>query len=511
MVFETLLGFELPPLAIVAVALVVILVVNYWASSPPNIPPFPARPYPILGHLVYLRKDARHVVMDWTKQTGEIFSLYMGTTLVVVLSSYDLMKDVLVKQANIYSDRPILGTLPVLPKLNGIVGTSGSLWKENRTVVLSILRQFGMGKNVMAEKIEEEVHAYLDEVEKMDGKPADLKDLTGRAVSNVICSCVLGKRFDYNDAFYRKFLKMFDDTIEGSSAGTLHLWFPQVKYLPGDFFKAKLLLKNDAVFDTFIEEMIQNVDDEDAEGINKNSIVAHYLKEMREKREKGIPTEMSEDGLGRVIADLMTAGTETTTTTIRWFYIYMIHNQQAQRKVHEEIDENVGSGRNPKITDRPRMPYLNAAIMETQRIASILPFGLFHRCTEETTLRGYTIPKDTLIMPHLDAVLLSEKIWGDPLNFRPERFIGPQGNLLNPEQLAPFSMGRRLCLGEALAKAELFLFLAHVMHRYQVAPESPDSLPTFDSVLGISMAPAAHNIRLVRRDGAMDHSDDPDK
>ena len=71
--------------------------------------------------------------------------------------------------------------------------------------------------------------------------------------------------------------------------------------------------------------------------------------------------------------------------------------------------------------------------------------------------------------------------------------------------------GRRLCLGEALAKAELFLFLAHVMHRYQVAPESPDSLPTFDSVLGISMAPAAHNIRLVRRDGAMDHSDDHDK
>ena len=68
MVFETLLGFELPALAIVAVALVVILVVSSWASPPANIPPFPARPYPILGHLVYLSKDARDVVMNWTKQ-----------------------------------------------------------------------------------------------------------------------------------------------------------------------------------------------------------------------------------------------------------------------------------------------------------------------------------------------------------------------------------------------------------------------------------------------------------
>ena len=67
---------------------------------------------------------------------------------------------------------------------------------------------------------------------------------------------------------------------------------------------------------------------------------------------------------------------------------------------------------------------------------------LFHRCTEETTVRGYTIPKDTHIMPHLDAVLLSEKIWGDPQNFRPDRFIDESGNLLNPEELIPFSLGK---------------------------------------------------------------------
>ncbi|GFR80902.1 cytochrome P450 2U1, partial [Elysia marginata] len=289
--------------------------------------------------------------------------------------------------------------------------------------------------------------------------------------------------------------------IEGTTAGALHLWFPSVKYIPGDPFDAKKYQRNDDKFDIFVEDLLHKVEDEDSGGFNRNNIIAHYLRELKDKREKGLPTLLSEVGIGRVICDLMTAGTETTSSTIRWFYIFMIHHPHVQKKVQDELDEKIGCGRNPKITDRPKLVYLNATIMETQRFASIIPFGLFHRCNEDTRIGGYTIPKDTHVMTHLDAVLHSEDIWGDPQNFRPERFIGEQGNLLSPEELAPFSLGRRLCLGEALAKAELFLFLSHILQRYQLAPERPGSPPTFDSIMGISLAPAPHNIMLVRREG----------
>ncbi|GFR98045.1 cytochrome P450 2U1, partial [Elysia marginata] len=89
-------------------------------------------------------------------RTGDIFTLYLGTTRVIVLSSYDIMKEALIKQADFTSDRPKKGLLTVLDRNDGIIETSGPLWKENRTVVLTLLREFGMGKNVMAEKIEEE-------------------------------------------------------------------------------------------------------------------------------------------------------------------------------------------------------------------------------------------------------------------------------------------------------------------------------------------------------------------
>lgn len=504
MVLGSFLGFELSPLVVLAIALMVIVVVNSLFRTPANIPPCPVRPYPILGHLPYMSKDPRNVIFDWSKQSGEIFSLYFGTTLVVVLSSYDVLKETLIKKADIFSDKPKGGMFPISPKVLGIINTSGALWKENRTTVLSILKNFGMGKNVMAEKIEEEVHAYLEELNKLDGKPTNLKEITTRAVSNVICNFLLGRRFEYADPYYLDFLKKFDETIAAAQAGALHKWFPSVRLIPGDPFNTKKLLENREVFNKSALQFIAEVEDNETSGVNKENIIAHYLREMREKREKGHATYLSDDNLIRVISDFMIAGSETTATTILWFLLYMLHYPDVQKKIHEELDEHIGSERCPKISDRSKLTYLNATIMETQRAASIVPLGLFHTCIEETTVKGYTIPKDSLIMVHLDSVLLSDKLWGDPQKFRPERFIDEKGNLQNPEHLIAFSLGRRICLGEGLAKAELFLFAVNILQKYQVVPENPNSLPSFESVLGITRAPLPYKLRLIKRDTIRD-------
>ena len=91
---------------------------------------------------------------------------------------------------------------------------------------------------------------------------------------------------------------------------------------------------------------------------------------------------------------------------------------------------------------------------------------LFHRCTEETTVRGYTIPKDTHVIPHLDSVLRSEKIWGDPLNFRPERFIDNKGNLLNPEEFIPFLIGTVSLLLITLKQFQFVCFFSTNSKKY---------------------------------------------
>ena len=103
---------------------------------------------------------------------------------------------------------------------------------------------------------------------------------------------------------------MFNDITEIGPAGAVHMWFPLVNFLPGDLFKATPLVKFVKTLDEYMNDLIE---------MNKTNIVSLFLKEIREKQEKGIPTYLSEYGLGKVMIDLLIAGTEATARTLTHF------------------------------------------------------------------------------------------------------------------------------------------------------------------------------------------------
>ena len=63
-----------------------------------------------------------------------------------------------------------------------------------------------------------------------------------------------------------------------------------------------------------------------------------------------------------------------------------------------------------------------------------------------------------MVQPHLSAYFLKGDHWGDGNQFRPERFLDAAGGVSKDDHLIPFSVGKRQCLGETLAKVELYLF-----------------------------------------------------
>ena len=140
--------------------------------------------------------------------------------------------------------------------------------------------------------------------------------------------------------------------------------------------------------------------------------------------------------------ELFMAGSETTTTAIAWTLLYFLHYPEVQDKCYKEICDVIGTGRLPNIRDKADMTYLEATTMEVLRAADIAPLATYHTTPSDITFRGHLIPKDAVIMPNLDSVLQDPEIWGDPENFRPERFIGPNGKLMRPEEFIPFGMGK---------------------------------------------------------------------
>ncbi|XP_013766542.1 cytochrome P450 2J6-like [Pundamilia nyererei] len=196
--------------------------------------------------------------------------------------------------------------------------------------------------------------------------------------------------------------------------------------------------------------------------------------------------------------DLFFAGTETTTTTLRWGLLYMIYYPDIQERVQAEIDAVVGSSRQPSVSDRENMPYTDAVIHEIQRMANIIPLNVLRMTNKETTVDKYTIPKGTMIVATLDSVLHDESVWETPHSFNPQHFLDKDGKFRKRDAFLPFSAGKRVCLGEQLARMELFLFFTSLLQRFSLSPPAGQQ-PSLEFQLGGTRCPKPHRLCAVPR------------
>lgn len=111
-----------------------------------------------------------------------------------------------------------------------------------------------------------------------------------------------------------------------------------------------------------------------------------------------------------MLVDLFYAGQETTANTIGCIIIYLLNRPGVLAKAQTELDAQVGGDRMVNLADRARLPYLNAVILEGQRVANVLAINIFHATTEDVVLRGHRIPKGTCVIPQVSTVMLDEKV-----------------------------------------------------------------------------------------------------
>ena len=176
-------------------------------------------------------------------------------------------------------------------------------------------------------------------------------------------------------------------------------------------------------------------------------------------------------------------GMETTSTTLRWALLLMALNPEIQKRVRQEIHDQIGQERAPQMSDRSQLQYTEAVLLEVQRFATLVPNSVIHRAMKDTTIFGFDIPKNALILSNLYAVHRDPKLWADPDHFNPEANFtqcNQRGGfeIVNTEYLIPFGVGRRLCLGESLARQELWIFFVGLMQRFEVEASLSHPLPS---------------------------------
>eukprot|EP00057_Strongylocentrotus_purpuratus_P014298 XP_011668772.1 PREDICTED: cytochrome P450 2J1-like [Strongylocentrotus purpuratus] len=436
-------------------------------------------------------------------------------------------------------------------------------WQAHRKAWSKVTRSLTSYDLDMEGKISHDIDRILSVLESSQGHPIDVSKTVHMALCNIICSLCFGKSFSYNDLDFQHLLKMADKFFRYLSSASAVNFFPILWYLPlkankavaegyeGIFGFVKNLVeeKEDGVGRTqdrgFIDVCLddakskKNCDgvkmrsektfadmpggniDRSAETTadNKNdstsSAASHChrpcgnsraCKEMDDDENDILKTldEYSRriicEDVTYVATDMFIGGAETTHAGVMWAIVFMVLYPDIQIRVQKELDDMIGDQHLPVWSDRHHLPYTQACLQEILRLGNVIPVAIPHVTTRDVTMsNGCHLPQGTTVLSNLYSCHMDPSAWESPREFRPERFLDSEGNPKRFDHFMPFSIGRRMCLGEQLARMELFLAFTHIFIKYDVSLAPNERQPCLEGRPGITHSPYRFKICAVPR------------
>ncbi|KAI1702518.1 cytochrome p450 domain-containing protein [Ditylenchus destructor] len=443
-------------------------------------------------------------------------AMWFGESPIVCISEYSKIIETFLKDGDTYAGRfnfvefdKIVNTRST----GGVVFTDGDLWKEQRRFALHVLRDFGLGKNLMQEMVVTELETLCAKIDKdiENGiKEHDIASHVEIGIGSIINMLLFGYRFYGEREFeFRKIRNYVTDFFHeyGQMSAIMVQNYPYLRKLP--FFDKRYNKMIDVskgfcqFFGGQLEEHKQDFDEDEP----ATDLVGAFLKEKARRDKLGDSHDfkgmcfgksltfcaMMRYGLNKEYLRLM----ESTSTTLAWGIALLIHNLDVQEKLHEELDRVIGCGRWITAADRSQLPYTCAVINEVQRMANIVPHNVVHSTTRDVTVDGYFFPKGTAITAQISAVLYDDQVFKEASKFDPTRFLDDKGQIVKCDELVPFGVGKRQCLGESLARMELFLFTANIFNHYRITPG--DKLPSTERGNGFAVLCPRYTCRIEKR------------
>uniref|UniRef100_A0A0K0D0S0 Unspecific monooxygenase n=1 Tax=Angiostrongylus cantonensis TaxID=6313 RepID=A0A0K0D0S0_ANGCA len=485
-------------------------------------------PLPFIGnlHVLFRHEPGYSAYEMWRKKYGPIYTYWIGETSFgshpfIMISDYKTIRDTFVKDGEAYAGKFHFNEARKLFRGGdyGVVETVGHMWRDHRRFAIHVLRDLGLSKDVMERRasILAEVEAMSESLHAMKGKEIAMQDIFDVGVGSVINQLLFGYRFEGDNLKeFRELKGMISRHLKEFShpSGSIMFLYPWLKILPyfenkwkklvnvfflktyHYFFQPRILfhlntliLHREAFFSFFDRQIEAHQKDIDFETEESNDYVEAFLKEKRRREANGDSESFSYLQLQNMCLDLWIAGMETTSNTLSWGVVYLLNNLHVQEKLHEEMDREIGSGRLVTMSDRNNLPYTSAVINEIQRMANLLPMNLPHQTLCTVQVGKWSIPAHTGVIAQISNVLYDDEVFPSPHTFDPSRFIDDSGRLKKVEELIPFSIGKRQCLGEGLARMELFLFIANLFNRFKLSCVNADEPPSMKKLFALTVQP----------------------
>ncbi|GCB62008.1 hypothetical protein scyTo_0007147 [Scyliorhinus torazame] len=301
-----------------ALMLTVLLLLFSWKARlrHSRLPPGPPA-LPFLGNTLQIDKRAPdQSLIKMSKKYGSVFTVWLGPRPAVVLCGFETVKEALVTRADNFGAR---GTVPSISKITngyGIASSNGRRSLQLRSFAITALRNFGKERPTLEDFIQQEAKCLVDVFRRTKELPFDPTFQLTCATANIMCAVVFGNRFEYTDSKLLTLLDMITENMRVISSpwGQLYDLLPSIlDYFPGPHNR---LFENAAKIKGFLREMIQSHKEARTAG-GPQDFTASFLSKMEE--EKGDPrSEFNDENLLLSTFNLFLAGTDTTSSTMRW-------------------------------------------------------------------------------------------------------------------------------------------------------------------------------------------------
>ena len=497
-------------------------------QKPEKFPPSPPR-WPYFGSYFYTLKPGSKrpnlffAVTEFAKKYGSIFGFWINQNAFVVLTDFEDIKEVMKLEAIAGRSpgepsnrlRPGWESMTKFdPEINkgrqpGVIGGNGKYWREQRRFLLRNLRDFGFGKSSMEDSIQVEVQKLCVYLETKINEPFDLNRITNVSILNALWFILVGERLELTDPKLLELMSGIDNILRGGGGSSsiaallphpaMAMW-PGIKKLTGFDKSMKVFQDMQDFIKPYLEEHKKELDLDDAK-----DFMDLMLQEVAKATDSNSSFfgEIGHSAIFNNMIDLFLAGMETTSSALLWTFLYLLHHPEIQSRVHDELDRVVGKDKLPSLDDKPQLHFINAVLHESLRFTSFIPMSVPHYALDDVKVKEYVIPKGSIVLPSLYHVMHNPKRFKNPSDFNPDRFI--HDGIFEPdEQVIPFGIGKRYCLGQSLAEKEYFLFFTGLMQKFRFDTVKGQSAPPsyrFEdvNVKGIMRNVPAYKVNLVKR------------
>lgn len=440
---------------------------------------------PLLGHLGAFKKQPLEMLSTWWRQHGDALRFRLGPKTFYLFSHPDLAEEILVQQSDrfvkVYDPRRPVGLALVLG--NGLVTSSGEVWKRHRRIIQPVFHRSRMA--AMADQIaqvgEQRIAGWADR----EGQPidiaAEMMQLALEVISQTMFSTSMAQHIDRISHALRVSLKYAFDSFHNPLR--LPSWVPTQRNRE---FRSVMQFMDGLIYGLLAERR--------RSGATQSDLLDLLLQARDEETGVGLTDQELRDEALTIFA----AGHETTANALAWSWYLLATHPEAKAQFHAEVDR-VLQGKTPSADDLQQLPYTRAVFDESLRLYPPAP-AVQRKAASRTTVGGLSLSEGALVLVGTYNLHRHPAFWRDPERFLPERWLNSERPAARYAYL-PFGAGPRACVGIHFASVEGPLLLALIGRRYdlQLAQETvePELMVTLRPKGGIRMMVQPRRVPVV--------------